>query len=143
MQAKSKIWFTVLRLLIREKLKHCGVHEKLEVLPGFEPGFREGERRRLCFKIPSDNHYTIAPWILSRGGIIAWPGYLIMISSKEKVISWMFWKKYAKERILIESEGAFRIFSTCISTFMGSFPSIGIPIGMGACLVGAIYYCTF
>ena len=29
---------------------------KVEVLPGFEPGFRESN-----VKIPSDNHYTIAP----------------------------------------------------------------------------------
>lgn len=29
-----------------------------KVLPGFEPGFREIE---LQIKIPSDNHYTIAP----------------------------------------------------------------------------------
>ena len=29
---------------------------KTQVLPGFEPGFWED-----YFKIPSDNHYTIAP----------------------------------------------------------------------------------
>lgn len=33
-------------------------------------------------------------------------------------------------------------FFTRVSTFMGSFSSIEVPIGMGACLVGAFYYGT-
>ena len=33
---------------------------RLKVLPGFEPGFRE-----YVIKIPSDNHYTIAPCLLN------------------------------------------------------------------------------
>ncbi len=32
---------------------------KTEVLPGFEPGFRED----VVIKIPSDNHYTIVPYV--------------------------------------------------------------------------------
>jgi hypothetical protein len=34
--------------------------EKSELLPGFEPGFREGEEGLGALKIPSDDHYTIA-----------------------------------------------------------------------------------
>lgn len=39
------------------------------MLPGFEPGFRE-----YVIKIPSDNHYTIAPCLLNFVRLLRWEG---------------------------------------------------------------------